>query len=121
MAEQVGEEHGRSLAASMVGARAVLPSGDDSADAVKDVRTALHAVADALTAHGFAAHAESRDGLIAVIADNCPFGTTASQHPVLCAVDRGMVRGMLSGLGVDRSPEQETSRARGDASCVTLV
>jgi hypothetical protein len=32
-----------------------------------------------------------------------------------------MVRGMLAGLGVDRSPEQETSRARGDASCVTLV
>jgi predicted ArsR family transcriptional regulator len=110
MAEQVGEEHGRALAASMAGA-----------DAVRDVRTALHAVADALTAHGFAAHAEARDGLIAVIADNCPFGTTASQHPVLCAVDRGMVRGMLAGLGVDRTPEQETSRARGDGSCVTLV
>ena len=110
MAEQVGEEHGRALAASMAGA-----------DAVRDVRTALHAVADALTAHGFAAHAESRDGLIAVIADSCPFGTTASQHPVLCAVDRGMVRGMLAGLGVDRSPEQEQSRARGDATCVTLV
>jgi len=118
MAEQVGEEHGRALAASMVGAPSGLPSGDD---AVRDVRTALHAVADALTAHGFAAHAEARDGLIAVIADNCPFGTTAAQHPVLCAVDRGMVRGMLAGLGVDRTPEQETSRARGDGSCVTLV
>ncbi len=110
MAEQVGEEHGRGLAESMAGA-----------GAVRDVRTALHAVADALTAHGFAAHAESRDGLIAVIADSCPFGTTASQHPVLCAVDRGMVRGMLAGLGVKSSPEQETSRARGDATCVTLV
>ena len=118
MAEQVGEEHGRALAASMAGARA---AGGEGADAIRDVRTALHAVADALTAHGFAAHAEARDGLIAVIADNCPFGTTASQHPVLCAVDRGMVRGMLAGLGVERSPEQETSRARGDASCVTLV
>ena len=120
MAEQVGEEHGRALAASMPGARAAL-DGDAGAEAVRDVRTALHAVADALTAHGFAAHAEARDGLIAVIADNCPFGTTASQHPVLCAVDRGMVKGMLAGLGVDRSPEQETSRARGDGSCVTLV
>jgi len=118
MAEQVGEEHGRALAASMAGART---AQDGEADAVRDVRTALHAVADALTAHGFAAHAEARDGLIAVIADNCPFGTTASQHPVLCAVDRGMVKGMLAGLGVDRSPEQETSRARGDGSCVTLV
>ncbi len=121
MAEQVGEEHGRALAASMAGARAAQQGGDDGAEAVRDVRAALHAVADALTAHGFAAHAEARDGLIAVIADNCPFGTTASQHPVLCAVDRGMVRGMLAGLGVDRSPEQETSRARGDATCVTLV
>jgi len=117
MAEQVGEEHGRMLAASMPGAH----GGETGAEAVRDVRTALHAVADALTAHGFAAHAEARDGLLAVIADNCPFGTTASQHPVLCAVDRGMVRGMLAGLGVDRSPEQETSRARGDATCVTLV
>ncbi len=116
MAEQVGEEHGRALAASMTG-----PASIEGAEAVRDVRSALHAVADALTAHGFAAHAEARDGLIAVIADNCPFGTTASQHPVLCAVDRGMVRGMLVGLGVDRSPEQETSRARGDATCVTLV
>ncbi len=119
MAEKVGEEHGRMLAASMPGA--ALQAGEPGAEAVRDVRTALHAVADALTAHGFAAHAESRDGLLAVIADNCPFGTTASQHPVLCAVDRGMVRGMLAGLGVDRSPEQETSRARGDATCVTLV
>ena len=121
MAEQVGEEYGRALAASMAGDRAGVSDGDVGAEAVRDVRTALHAVADALTAHGFAAHAETRDGLIAVIADNCPFGTTASQHPVLCAVDRGMVRGMLAGLGVDRSPEQETSRARGDATCVTLV
>jgi len=121
MAEQVGEEYGRALAASMAGTGAALRGGDDGAEAVRDVRSALHAVADALTAHGFAAHAEARDGLIAVIADNCPFGTTAAQHPVLCAVDRGMVRGMLAGLGVDRSPEQETSRARGDGSCVTLV
>jgi len=120
MAEQVGEEHGRALAASMAGSRPAA-SGEGGNDVVRDVRTALHAVADALTAHGFAAHAEARDGLLTVIADNCPFGTTASQHPVLCAVDRGMVRGMLAGLGVDRSPEQETSRARGDATCVTLV
>jgi len=110
MAEEVGLEYGRSLAASMA-----------PAEGHRSLQVALHAVADALTAHGFAAHAEARDGLLAVIADNCPFGTTASQHPVLCAVDRGMVRGMLAGLGVDRTPEQETSRARGDATCITLV
>src|SRR4051794_5343565 len=101
MAEQVGEEYGRGLAASMVG---------DATAVQRDVRAALHAVADALTAHGFAAHAEARGGSIAVIADHCPFGSTAAQHPVICAVDRGIVRGMLAGLGVDRQPAQESSR-----------
>jgi predicted ArsR family transcriptional regulator len=110
MAEQVGEEYGRTLAAHMAGA-----------DAHRNVRDALHAIADALTAHGFAAHAEARGTSIAVIAEHCPFGSTASQHPVICAVDRGMVRGMLAGLGVDRDPETTSSKAMGDDTCVTLV
>ena len=110
MAEDVGEEYGRTLAAQM--------AGDNGA---RTFRSALHAVADALTAHGFAAHAEERDGLIAVIAEHCPFGETASQHPVICAVDRGMVRGMLVGLGIDREPTIGSSRAHGDDTCVTLV
>ena len=58
----------------------------------------MHAVADALTAHGFAAHAEDRGDAIAVVAEHCPFGDAASQHPVICAVDRGMIRGLLAGL-----------------------
>jgi predicted ArsR family transcriptional regulator len=110
MAEEVGEEYGRKLAAHMAGA-----------DAHRNVRDALHAVADALTAHGFAAHAEARGTSIAVIAEHCPFGSTASQHPVICAVDRGMVRGMLAGLGVDRDPETTSSKAMGDDACVTVI
>jgi len=110
MAEEVGEEYGRTLAANMAGV-----------DAHRNVRDALHAIADALTAHGFAAHAEARGTSIAVIAEHCPFGSTASQHPVICAVDRGMVRGMLAGLGVDSDPETMSSKAMGDDTCVTLV
>ena len=110
MAEDVGITYGRQLAG------AIQPG-----DAQWSVRTALHAVADALTAHGFAAHAEARGGSLAIIAEHCPFGTTAQQHPVICAVDRGMVKGMLQGLYGDTRPETEASRAMGDDQCVTLV
>ena len=64
----------------------------------RSVRAAMHAIADALTAHGFAAHAEDRGESTAVVAEHCPFGEAATQHPVICAVDRGMVRGLLAGL-----------------------
>ncbi|HZT64400.1 MAG TPA: helix-turn-helix domain-containing protein [Acidimicrobiales bacterium] len=110
MAEQVGEEYGRSLAATMA-----------PAEGHRSLRASLGAVAEALTAHGFAAHAEARAGTIAIISDLCPFGPAASQHPVICAVDRGMVRGMLAGLYGDTAPTTESSRAQGDASCVTVV
>ena len=29
---------------------------------------------------------------------HCPFGDVAIEHPVICAVDRGMVKGMLAAL-----------------------
>ncbi len=111
MAEEVGEQYGRSLAAQMA-----------PGDGQRSLHAALRAVADALTAHGFAAHAEARGTSVAVVAEHCPFGETAAEHPVICAVDRGMVRGMLAGLyGEDASPVTMSSRARGDASCFTLV
>ena len=110
MAEQVGEEYGLSLAEHMA-------PGDHQ----RSFRAALHAVADALTANGFAAHAESRGGSLAIIAEQCPFGATASQHPVICAVDRGMVRGMLAGLYGETRPATASSRAQGDDACVTSL
>ena len=48
MAEEVGIEYGRVMAGSLGG----------TPDGQRSFRSALHAVADALTAHGFAAHAE---------------------------------------------------------------
>ena len=90
-------------------------------DAHRSFQAALHAVADALTAHGFAAHAESRPGSLAIIAEQCPFGEAAVQHPVICAVDRGIVKGMLAGLYGDTVPHTEASRPQGDDVCVTAV
>ena len=110
MAEQVGEEYGRALAEHMA-----------PGEGHRTFRNALHAVADALTAHGFAAHAEARGGSLAIIAEQCPFGETATQHPVICAVDRGMVRGMLAGLYGDAEPTTTASRALGDDACVTSL
>lgn len=111
MAEAVGEEYGRRLAGQM-----------SPGEGHRSFRTALHAIADALTAHGFEAHAEARGGSLALIKESCPFFDTAKQHPVICAVDRGMVRGMLSGLyGEAVSPTTESSRALGDEACISLV
>jgi len=110
MAEAVGIEYGQALAASMA-----------PGDAHRSFQAALHAVADALTAHGFAAHAESRPGSLAIIAEHCPFGEAAVQHPVICAVDRGIVKGMLAGLYGDTVPHTEASRPQGDDVCVTAL
>jgi predicted ArsR family transcriptional regulator len=110
MAEQVGEDYGRRLAAQM-----------SSGEGQRSFRVALHAIADALTAHGFAAHAEAREGSLALIKDACPFFDTAVQHPVICAVDRGMVRGMLAGLYGQAVPATSQSRALGDDACMTVV
>jgi predicted ArsR family transcriptional regulator len=114
MAERVGEDYGRALAERM-----------EPGEGQRSLRAAMHAIADALTAHGFAAHAEDRGDATAVVAEHCPFGDAAAQHPVICAVDRGMVRGLLSGLCGEAAdapiPVVLSSRARGDDACAALV
>ena len=113
MAEQVGAEYGRAMAAGLTGE--ALDAGHRS------MRAAIQAVADALTAHGFAAHAESRNDRLRIINDHCPFGDVALEHPVICAVDRGMVRGMLTELydGELGVITTESSRPAGDTFCTT--
>lgn len=110
MAEEVGEEYGRALASHM------RPGAGRAS-----VGAALRAVADALTAHGFAAHTEARNDSMAVVSENCPFGDAATVNPVVCAVDRGLVRGMLSALSGAAVPVTMSSRARGDDACATVV
>ena len=110
MAEEVGIEYGRSLAAHMA-----------PGEGRRSLQSALHDVAAALTAHGFAAHAEKRGGALQIISEHCPFGDAALQNPVICAVDRGMVKGMLAGLCRDTTPQTDASLPQGDEFCVTSV
>jgi predicted ArsR family transcriptional regulator len=111
MANEVGEKYGRMLASEM-----------KPVDSQLSLHQAMRAIADALTAHGFAARSEpsplSRD---TVVAECCPFGSVATSHPVLCAVDRGIVRGMLTTLYGGPVPIKMSSRARGDKSCAVSV
>jgi len=108
MALEVGQSYGMELASEIDHARA-----NDS------VRDALGTVAAALTAHGFSARANANETNPSLEAMNCPFGDAAAHHPVLCAVDRGLVSGMLEGLGAKPATVTLTSRARGDDACRT--
>ena len=72
MAARVGEEYGRSLASRMT-----------PGEGQQTVRAAMHVVAETLTAHGFAAHAEDRGDTTAVVAEQCPFGNASTTNPVL--------------------------------------
>lgn len=111
LAEEVGTEYGRQMAAAM----------GDTGEGQRSFRTALHAVADALSAHGFAAHAEQHGDQLRIVSEHCPFGDTAIEHPVICAVDRGMVKGMLEALYGATDPAIESSVALGADQCVTAV
>ena len=119
MAEEVGQEYGRAMAQGITGTANV---EEGLAASQRSLRSAMQAVADALTAHGFAAHADQRNNQLRIINNHCPFGDVAIEHPVICAVDRGMVKGMLEGLyagGVD--PLLEASLPQGDTFCATAV
>ena len=106
-AEAMGAEVGRSMAESL------------GADEVhRSFKSAMYAVADALTAHGFAARAERTGGdQLRIVSEHCPFGGAPIEHPVICAVDRGLVRGMLGDTETDLS----SSLPMGDSVCITEV
>lgn len=110
LAESVGESYGATMVDSM---------GEHP---TTNFRAALHTVADALSAHGFAAHAEKDGNKLSIVTEHCPFGDAATEHPVICAVDRGMVRGMLGALYGETSVDVTPSRrSRAGERCVTSV
>jgi predicted ArsR family transcriptional regulator len=113
MAEDVGREYGAAMAQGLL--------GPDVATGQRSLRSAMQAVADALTAHGFAAHADQRNNQLRIINNHCPFGDVAIEHPVICAVDRGMVKGMLAALYGDADVSTEKSLPQGDTFCATAV
>jgi predicted ArsR family transcriptional regulator len=94
-------------------------TGTDLAAGQRSLRSAIQAVADALTAHGFAAHAEKRNNQLRIINNHCPFGDVAMENPVVCAVDRGMVKGMLGALYGDADVSIDASLPQGDSFCST--
>jgi predicted ArsR family transcriptional regulator len=110
LAEAVGESYGATMADSM---------GEHT---TTNFRAALHTVADALSAHGFAAHAKEEGNKLSIVTEHCPFGDAATEHPVICAVDRGMVRGMLGALYGETSVDLAPSRwSREGERCITSV
>jgi len=112
MAEEVGIEYGRLMAKSL----------GEATDHQRSFRSALHTVADALTAHGFAAHAEKKNNELRIVSEHCPFGDAVLASPVICAVDRGMMKGMVAELyGADATLALESSLPMGDAVCVTAL
>jgi predicted ArsR family transcriptional regulator len=113
MAEEVGQEYGAAMAQGLTGA--------DLAAGQRSLRSAMQAVADALSAHGFAAHADQRNNQMRIINNHCPFGDIAIEHPVICAVDRGMVKGMLTALYGDADVSTLQSLPQGDTFCATSV
>jgi len=112
MAEEVGIEVGRSMAET------IRPN-----EIQQSFNSALHSIADALTAHGFAARAEidESSSKLRIISEHCPFGDTAIEHPVICAVDRGLVKGMLSSLYGEATTNLSASLPMGDEVCVTDI
>ncbi len=106
LAHDVGLEYGRGLGVTA-----------NTNDTSTTVRAAMSSIAGLLTAHGFAARVEEDATSQSVVSDNCPFGSAAQHHPVLCAVDRGLIAGMLEGLGAKSTRITLTSRARGDDTC----
>ncbi len=111
MADRVGYEYGKTIAARI-----------DPSEGHRSVQTALETVADALTAHGFAAHAEHKGRSFRIVAEQCPYGGAATRYPhVVCAVDRGLIRGMLAGLYGETDTNLEESRPEGDDHCVARV
>jgi len=111
MAEEVGVEYGKAMADSI-----------EPGATHRSFQGALHAVADALSAHGFAARAEKADGDdLQIVAEHCPFGDAVVEYPVICAVDRGIVKGMLSELYGPTATDTASSKSQGDEVCVTHV
>ncbi len=110
MAEEVGVEYGQAMVSSL-----------GSGEARRSLRAALGVVADALTAHGFAAHTEGSGSALTIVSEHCPYGPVVHESPVICAVHRGMVKGMLASLYGDTDPETVSSRAMGDSICVTAL
>lgn len=107
VAEQVGREYGRELAASLG-----TPS-DPGYEA------ALEALAKVMGGVGFEMSVDQ--GGQRLLTSHCPFGEAATGHPeVVCSLDRGMVAGIMGVLQHDCRPVLTPHTDLAD-DCVTEV
>ncbi|HLU52407.1 MAG TPA: helix-turn-helix domain-containing protein [Acidimicrobiia bacterium] len=107
VAEEVGAEYGRELAAE-IGA----PEDAGYAEAVQ-------AVAVAMTGLGFSMDPDVEGQRL--LAGNCPFGEAAADHPdVVCSLDRGIISGLVAALGATTDPIL-VPHAHPGQGCITRV
>ena len=112
MAEEVGVEYGRAMAAAI---------GKGDADGGRSFRQSLHMVADALTAHGFAAHAEKYGDELQIIAENCPLAARPSSIPSSVPWTAAWSRACSTRSTGRAGRRRRAARAAGDDVCVTAV
>jgi predicted ArsR family transcriptional regulator len=110
IAYEVGENYGLRIAASL-----------SDQELLEDPKHVVTALADALSAHGFTSKTVSRREDLMVINEVCPFGTVAIEHPVLCAVERGIVAGLISKSKSNKLEPRVNSRALGDLDCSVVI
>ena len=107
IAQEVGAQYGAELAKE-IGA----PQDAGYADAVQ-------AVAVAMTGLGFSVDTDIEAQQL--LTSHCPFGEAATDHPdVVCALDKGIVTGLMGGLAMDCAPVLIPHAQPGD-DCVTRV
>ena len=111
MAEEVGVEYGRSVA--RVGRRPATPTARSGPRCTR-WPTPSPPTASPPTPSAGAPQ-------LRIVTEHCPFGDAAIEHPVICAVDRGMVKGMLHASTARPSAAIESSLPMGDDVCVTAV
>ncbi len=114
MAEEVGIEYGRAHGGRAMGRRAERRSAR-SAPRCTRWPTPSPPTASPPTP-------KRKGDELRIVSNHCPFGAAAIEHPVICAVDRGMVKGMLAdALRRHRARDRQSSLPRGDDVCVTVV
>jgi predicted ArsR family transcriptional regulator len=107
VAEEVGREYGRELAAE-------LGFGDTD-----EYEAAARAVAQAMMDVGF--EIEARPGEHRMVTRNCPFGGTADDHPdIVCRLDQGLVSGLLEKAN-QRPLAIVTPHGAEDDACLTEI
>lgn len=107
VAETVGREYGRELAAE-------IGSPDDAG-----YEEAVKAVAKAMTGLGF--HIDPDLDGHRLLTSHCPFGDAATGHPeVVCSLDRGLVTGLFDGLRPECEPVLHP-HTDPEGECVTFV